>query len=92
MTGVQTCALPILCEDVSVEQRCEWRVCVRFEGFTLQINELFSSKKEAIRHAYLRLGLAGQICQQDGEFCLSVFRIIVVKDVNASRSSPGAAW
>ncbi|XP_067109527.1 uncharacterized protein [Osmerus mordax] len=53
------------CEDLSVEQRYEWRVCVGFEGFTLQIKELFGSKKDAIRHAYLRLGLAGQICQQD---------------------------
>lgn len=74
------------CEDVTVEQRYEWRVCVGFEGFTLQIRETFGSKKEAIRHAYLRLGLAGQFCHQDGEFCLSVCRIIVVKDVNASRS------
>ncbi|XP_046883871.1 uncharacterized protein LOC124472824 [Hypomesus transpacificus] len=53
------------CEDVTVEQRYEWRVCVGFEGFTLQIRETFGSKKEAIRHAYLRLGLAGQFCHQD---------------------------
>ncbi|KAK6310991.1 hypothetical protein J4Q44_G00190460 [Coregonus suidteri] len=53
----------VVCEDVSVEQWCEWRVEVRLDRYTFHNQTLFSSKKEAIRRSYHSLGTTGEICQ-----------------------------
>ncbi|KAM9427987.1 uncharacterized protein ACWYII_019261 isoform 1-T1 [Salvelinus alpinus] len=53
----------VVCEDVSVEQLCEWTVEVRLDRHAFRNQTLFSSKKEAIRRSCLSLGRAGDICQ-----------------------------
>ncbi|XP_055739787.1 uncharacterized protein si:ch211-91p5.3 isoform X2 [Salvelinus fontinalis] len=53
----------VVCEDVPVEQLCEWMVEVRLDRHAFRNQTLFSSKKEAIRRSYHSLGRAGDICQ-----------------------------
>ncbi|XP_036822278.1 uncharacterized protein si:ch211-91p5.3 isoform X2 [Oncorhynchus mykiss] len=75
----------VVCENVSVEQLCEWTVEVRLDRHAFRNQTLFSSKKEAIRWSCHSLGTAGDIFQPGTDESKST---AVVKTFFLQRSFP----